>query len=548
MDKPLLSSSFLTIFDQAPFSIQIFSPDGKVLRVNKAYQKMWNLTDEFVRDVILKEYNILQDPLIAKSGMDHLIRRAFEGETVEVPAFRYDPTELGFEGRIVWASGTLFPVKDSEGKLKEVVLIHTEVTKEQEEKAEKERLLGVQSLLSRITAILLSSLDHEVIIEKIASVSIPEFADGCIIDLNQNGLMTRLVTKHHDPKIEKHLIELREEFSPQIDSPQPAARVMRSGQPELLKYVDNEVMRAHTLNERHLEILQSIGTRSHIAVPMRIRGAIIGVLNWHVTTERKLFDEEDLETALEIAHRASIAIENARLFTLSQAAIREREDFISIASHELKTPLTSLNLQWEVASRIREDSPEKLLDRQTLDKLMNVSYRQLARLSRLVDDMLDISRITKGSFSLKKMKFPVSELIQEALLKFHPQIMDSAISIETSLESSVSISCDPVRIEQVITNLISNAIKYGEGSPIHVSLSNCTEWARIQIKDHGRGIPKEQQRKIFGRFVRGDSETDATGLGLGLYICQEIVHKHGGRIEVNSEPGSTVFTVDLPLK
>lgn len=547
MDKPLLTSSFLTIFDQAPFSIQIYSPSGKVLRVNKAYKEMWGLTDEFIQEYILKEYNILTDPLLKKSGMDKIIKKAFDGEAAEVPAFYYNPREAGFDAMAVWASGVLFPVHDKDGKLEEVVLIHTDVTKEQNEKAEKERLLSVQSLLSRITAILLSTLDYDMILEKIASVAIPEFADGCIIDILEGESIVRLVSKHVDPEKEKFLYALRDEFPPHISSPQPVARVLRSGEPELLKDVDEDVVRAHTMNQRHFEILRSIGTCSHLATPMRIRGKIIGVLNWHITSERKHFDEDDLETAMEISHRAAIAIENARLYTLSKAAIREREDFISIASHELKTPLTSLNLQWEVASRVREDSPDKILDRAALDKLMTVSYRQLARLTRLVDDMLDISRITKGSFSLKKTQVNLGDLIIDSLAKFQPQLQDLKLKLSASLKENVIISCDPDRIEQVISNLIANAIKYGAETPIHVSLSCCTEWARVQVKDKGPGIPEEDHKRIFGRFVRGGSLEDTTGLGLGLFICQEIIEKHGGHIQVESIPGDTTFTFDLPL-
>jgi signal transduction histidine kinase len=544
MDKPLLSSSFLTIFDQAPFSIQIFSPDGRVLRVNRAYQKLWGLTDEFLNEFILKEYNILKDPLMEKNGMNKLVQKAFHGEVVEVPAFYYNPKDLGFESRAVWASGMLFPVIDKTGKLLEVVLFHNEVTKEQEEKAHKERLLNTQSLLSRITTILLSTLDYDLIIEKIASVAIPEFADGCIVDILEGERIVRLVNKHHDPEKEKFLIDLRNEFPPHIDSPQPVSRVLRSGKPELLTIVDEKVIRERTSNDRHFEILKSIGTRSHLATPMHFRGKIIGVLNWHITTDRKPFDEEDLETAMEISQRASIAIENARLYTLSQAAIREREDFISIASHELKTPLTSLNLQWEVANRIREDSPDKLLDKNVLDKLMAVSNRQLARLTRLVDDMLDISRISKGSFSLIKKTVSLNELIQDTLFKFYPQSQGLQSEILTSLQEGVSLNCDPHRIEQVINNLVSNAIKYGRGSPIEISLSSCHEWARVQIKDQGPGISLEDQKNIFGRFVRGNAQADTLGLGLGLYICKEIVEKHGGRIDVDSRPGHTVFTFD----
>lgn len=509
---------------------------------------MWGLTDEFIQEYILKEYNILSDPLLIKSGMDVIIKKAFAGEATEVPAFYYNPREAGFDAQAVWASGVLFPVHNEAGDLQEVVLIHTDVTKEQEEKAQKERLLGIQSLLSRITAILLSTLDYDMILEKIASVAIPEFADGCIIDILDEERIIRLVSKHQDPEKEKYFQKLRDEFPPHINSPQPVSRVLRSGEPELLRNVDEAVMREHTINDRHFEILRSIGTRSHIATPMRIRGEFIGVLNWHITSERKHFDEKDLETALEIAHRASIAIENARLYSLSKAAIREREDFISIASHELKTPLTSLNLQWEVAGRIREDSSERTLDREALDRLMSVSHRQLARLTRLVDDMLDISRMTKGSFSLRKTRSNLSEIIRDSLIKFQHQIQISETQINLSLNEKVFLLCDPDRIEQVIANLISNAIKYGEGTPIEISLSCCHEWARIQVTDHGPGISEEERERIFDRFVRGNAQSDSMGLGLGLYICREIIKKHGGRISLDSKPGHTTFTADLPLK
>lgn len=543
----IFEKRFRTIFEQSPFSIQIFSPDGRTILVNSAYKKLWGIDDKFVNEFILGKYNILQDPIIVGKNLMGYIQKAFSGEVVEMPPFYYDPAEVGMPGKAAWTVGLFYPLKDNDGKINEIVLIHDEVTKEHQEREQKERLLQIQSFLSEVTALLHTTLDYDTILEQIATAAIPTFADGCIVDILEGEHINRLLTKHSDPAIEALMHTLRQEYPPSLSSPQPTPRVIRSGEPELLKVVDFEVIKERTLDERHASLIQRISTNSHIAVPLLIRGKVIGALNFHITSKRQPFDEVDLETAVELGRRAAIAIENARLYKKTQAAVQEREDFISIASHELKTPITSLKLQWEVASRTINDS-DTTLDPQYVRRLAAISNRQLDRLTRLVEDMLDIGRISSGKLAMNKKKVDLDWVVRDVADRFSDQLKDLGIELKLNrIDQDSTIFCDHFRLEQVITNLLTNAIRYGNKTAIHISVEKSSDRVVLKVRDSGKGIPLEHQERIFERFVRGISVDDAAGLGVGLYISREIVNEHNGKLWVQSAPqqGST-FIMELP--
>lgn len=402
--------------------------------------------------------------------------------------------------------------------------------------------------LDKITSLLLATLNHEEIIYQIAVSGLPSIADGCIIDLVGGDSINRLVTKHHDPAIEVHMMELQKKFPPQFDSPQPSSRVIRSGKPQLLKDVDKSVIGEHTINKEHSDLISKIGIRSHLAVPLVSRGKIIGALNLLITTDRKHFDEEDLSLAMELSRRATIAIENARLFAQAQSAIKQRDEFISVASHELKTPITSLKLQLEAIARSISKSHLERIDHEYLQKFSASSIRQLDRLTRLVEDMLDISRITTGKLALDLRVADFSDITRDVISRFQNQLNELNISFEAELDEDVIIECDPFRIEQVITNLMTNAIRYGERKPISVQLKKDNEKAILKIKDSGRGISKADHARIFNRFERAIGATDISGLGLGLFISKQIVEEHKGKITVESELGQgSTFIFTLPV-
>lgn len=544
---PLTNSRFKLTFDQAPYSIQILSPDGRTIMVNKAFQTLMGLSDQFINDYILKEYNMLQDPLLEASGVMPLIRRAFAGEIMELPEVYYNPADLSFtEGRPTWTIGLFYPLKDEQGVVKEIVLMHKDVTRVHQANAENERLLQSQKFLAEVSSLLQSSLDYDQIVHQVASAAIPAIADGCIVDLREGNKIKRIITKHSDPEVEATMRKLQQQFPPDINSPQPTSVVMRTGEGELLENVDLTVILSHTINEKHAQLIQQIGVHSHIAVPVMIRGNIIGALNFLITTKRRKYDQLDLDLCIEVAKRAAISIENGRLYKEAKDAIKEREDFITIASHELKTPITSLKLQWEVATRTIHEG-DKSIDPAYVKKLSSTSNRQLNRLTRLVEDMLDIAHITSGRLAMDKKPVDLAEIVTEVNDRFFDQLRDLKIDLKVGLLKPSPVLADSFRMEQVITNLMTNAIRYGQKKPIEVSLGHEENFALFEIKDQGRGIPKPDQQRIFERFVRAINVNDTSGLGLGLFISQQIVEEHQGQLSVASESEGSTFILKLPL-
>ncbi len=230
-----------------------------------------------------------------------------------------------------------------------------------------------------------------------------------------------------------------------------------------------------------------------------------------------------------------------------EVAVNTREEFMSIAGHELKTPLTTLKLQTQIRLRKIKKGIPAIYPEAELQKMFESDLKQLERLTRLIDDMLDISRISSGKLSINLEHFDLRALVKD-FLDSHLDLFNQAGS-ELILEADCAVfgMWDKFRIEQVITNLITNATRYGSGNPIRVSVSTANDMAIFTIQDHGIGIHEADLKRIFHRFERA-TDTALSGLGLGLYIVSQIVEAHKGSIEVTSIPGKgSTFKVCLPL-
>ncbi|MBN8226131.1 PAS domain-containing sensor histidine kinase [Corallococcus macrosporus] len=229
-------------------------------------------------------------------------------------------------------------------------------------------------------------------------------------------------------------------------------------------------------------------------------------------------------------------------------AVRARDEFLSVASHELKTPLTPLQLKLTALLRAVENNPSATLPVERISRDLEVARRQVRKLSDLIEDLLDVSRISMGQLRLDRAPMDMAALAREVVVRYAPQSAQVGCAVTLEAPNPIEGYWDRARVDQVITNLLTNALKYGAGKPIHIRVRQEAGLAVVSVRDEGIGIPLEDQPRVFERFVRAVSERNYGGLGLGLFITQQIVEAHGGIVQVRSTPGEgATFTVMLPM-
>jgi PAS domain S-box-containing protein len=271
--------------------------------------------------------------------------------------------------------------------------------------------------------------------------------------------------------------------------------------------------------------------------PMRdAGGTVVGALGMFTDVTRRKSLEADLVCLYTAEREARAAAEEA---------VRAREEFLSIVSHELRTPLTAMDLQVQMLRR--QARRADILPAEQVREAAERIARQEKRFLKLIDDLLDVTRLDRGRMELSPEPVDLSALVHETVDRLQVEAREAEAVIEVQAQTPVQSVLDRLRIEQVMTNLISNAIKYG-GSPITVSVEASGDVARIRVADRGEGIAPEDQPRIFDRYVRIENASGAGGVGLGLYIARQMVNAHGGTIGVESTPGQgSTFTVELPL-
>jgi signal transduction histidine kinase len=264
-----------------------------------------------------------------------------------------------------------------------------------------------------------------------------------------------------------------------------------------------------------------------------------GTFAWLHTSVRR-GDNELRGLSVDVTH-----LKNAE--ETAHKAIQLRDEFLSIASHELKTPLTPLKLQIQLLRRLQEMNVEPEVLKKRLAIVVESTERQIHRLGKLVDELLDVSRIHYGKMSLERSEVDLAELIRELVSRFSGELKLAGCTVELEAPEQLIANVDRMRIEQVFTNLLTNAAKYGSGKPIAIRLQGEGNQAVLEIQDHGIGISIDDQARIFKRFERAVSPANFGGLGLGLYIVSQILDAHGGEISVRSSPGQgSCFSVRLP--
>jgi PAS domain S-box-containing protein len=399
------------------------------------------------------------------------------------------------------------------------------------------------SFLSEASTLLVGSLDYTTTLESLTRLAVPELADWCsVYMLTEGGGVELLAVMHQDPSRVKLARELSRRQPIDLSAPTGVGKVLRTGESEWTPDVPEEVLLAAAREPELRPLLRAIGLRSFVCVPLMARGRVLGAVMLSHAESGRRYSEEDVRLAEELVRRAALIVDNARLFREAQDAIRLRDEFLSIASHELKTPLTSLRLQLSLIERLMSEE-----SRLRVHPKMEAARRQVDRLASLVNMLLDVSRIATGRVTLELSDVDLTRLVQEALERLREVFDQAGCAVTFQAEGPVVGHWDALRLDQVVVNLLTNAAKYGQGQPIHIQVEATPERARLIVRDKGIGIAPEDVPRLFGRFERAVSVRHYGGLGLGLYISREIVEAHGGRVGVESRPGEgSVFTVELP--
>jgi signal transduction histidine kinase/PAS domain-containing protein len=414
-------------------------------------------------------------------------------------------------------------------------------------KGAEQRLL----LLSDASGVLAESLAlPETALRQLTLLAVAYLSDWCVVDLTRDdGSIERVAVAHADPAQHPLAEQLRSlSPSPRSSPTHLPTRAMREGSASLIEEVEDSHLEAWAQDAEHLALLRALRIRSLMSVPMVARGRTLGVMTFSTRKEGARFGAAHLATAEDLAHRAAIALDNARLYHQAQEAVRQRDEFLSVASHELKTPLTPLSLKLQAFARSINAPPDAQLT-QRLARDADVMRRQVKRLSELVNDLLDVSRISTGQLRLELEPVDLAALVREVAARFEPEAERVGCGLTVTTPSLVTGLWDRLRLDQVVTNLLSNALKYGAGTPVRVHVVSDTTHVRLRVEDQGIGIPTEARERIFGRFERAVSTRHYGGLGLGLYVTRQIVERLGGRVGVESQPGQgAAFTVELPLQ
>jgi PAS domain S-box-containing protein len=403
------------------------------------------------------------------------------------------------------------------------------------------------TFLARAGALLSSTLDVSSTLAQVAVLAVPNIADWCVVHLvRPDGTIEPLVAAHLNAEKMQWAQGLFDRYLSDQSGRTGISQVIRTGDPQLMRLVTDDMLRENADDEEHLGILRDMAIRSVIIIPMIARGRTVGAITFVATAESgRLFGDEDMLLAQQLASRAAIAAENARLYEEAQEANRLKDEFFATLSHELRTPINAV-LGW--AQLLMEDR----LSEAAAARAVRAISRNARAQAQLLSDILEMSRIISGKIDLALDDVELADLVREQIESLRPAFDAKSLDVREALAPGVRVRADRARLQQVLFNLLSNAAKFTpDGGSIDVTVEAAGGAAEIRVADTGAGIAPDFLPHVFERFRQGDGSAtrEHGGLGIGLAVSRHLVELHGGTIAVQSDgPGrGAVFTVRLPL-
>lgn len=405
------------------------------------------------------------------------------------------------------------------------------------------------SFLAEAAVRLTGQLDYEATADALARLVVPTLAEWSVVDVLGPDQTVRYWTCAHVEPAQESLVREMEHRYPRHPHTNPVyASLIATRQASFVSDMTEDHWRLIARDSDHLALLRQLQPRSACLVPLKARERVLGTLAL-MSSQAGRFGPADLALVEELAYRAALALDNARLYHEARDAVQARDEFLSIASHELRTPLTSLQLLVQTLQRLIQQRTLDHIPPERWRQVLEATEAQLHRLTRLVTDLLDVTRISQGRLELRRTPVDLAALVHEVMLRFDQLLTHSGSTVNLDTTGPTVGLWDASRLDQVVTNLLSNAVKYGAGKPIAIRVEGSPTTVRLTIRDQGIGIPPADHARIFQRFERAAAAQHYEGLGLGLYVARSFVEAHGGAIRVDSAPGQgATFSLELPVE
>ena len=392
-------------------------------------------------------------------------------------------------------------------------------------------------VLARVSDEIAVALDPDEALRQLATRVVPAFADYCITFAADGPAIRPVGFAHRDPAKMSSVGALAHGVPVSLDDREGPGMVIRRGEPCLVPVFSFAAPGPLS----HGDVHGGIEPRSIMTLPLKARGRTLGALTLVATNDSgRRFDEADLKMAVELASRAALFVDNARLYAEARTAVRARDEMVAFVSHDLRNPLQSIS----AATASLRLEPQTADNAESLDSIARAS----TQMRKLVQDLLDVSMIEAGRLPINREQVDLADLMLELQMLVVPQIKASDAALHVSLAPHLpAVSIDRHRIVEVLLNLVGNALKFGAaGGIVRLGAERVENAVRIWVEDQGPGISLEHVERVFDRFWRADS---GAGAGLGLAVAKGIVEAHGGRIGVTSQPGGgSTFFFTLPLE
>lgn len=515
-------------FDNAAIPIHSTGPGGVILRANQAELDLLGYErDEYVGHR-LAEFHV--DQRLA----DEVLSRLSRGEVVH-----------NCEARLRCKSGVIKDVLITASALwDEGGFVHTRCfTRDITDRKLAEETL---SFMARASSTLAALADRESALQQSARIAVPYLADWCVVYVvDEQGAIDYHAHAHADPAKEQLLTQMLMHSPLDWSSNTATVRALKTGESQLMADLPEPFLDSVAQGDEHRQIIRQLGPRAVISVPLKIRDQIVGVIGLVSCDVSRRYTQREVELAETLAERVAIAVDNSRLYHAVKEASRHKDEFLAMLAHELRNPLAAIRYAVALGQMPGDDeSPAELF---------SIVDRQTQSLALLIDDLLDMSRISGDKVKLRRQSIEVATIVERATTTVRPLFEQKQHSLHFEIEpESMLLFADPTRTEQIIANLLTNAAKYTPtGGCVTVRTRRQYRDALIEVVDTGVGLTSEMLSRVFELFAQADRTLDRSegGLGIGLTVAKKLAEMHGGSITASSDglgKGAT-FMVRLPL-